>query len=133
MADVTYEWKISSLDVHPSLDGLQNVVASVHWRLVASDGVNIFENYGQVHLEPPDPSVFIDYGQLTQEQVLEWTINTINATAPEEYTTVYEKGVKKILDRGPYVDHLKLVLAEALAKKAQSVEQVTKVFPWSNT
>ena len=67
-----YTWKIETLESHPSVNGLENVVAVVHWRLFGTDDVNIVDAYGSVNLDAPDSDNFYQYNILTQEQIVEW-------------------------------------------------------------
>lgn len=68
-----HTWKIETLESHPSVNGLENVVAVVHWRLFGDDGTNTVSVYGSVNLEAPDSDNFHQYATLTQDQIIEWT------------------------------------------------------------
>lgn len=68
-----YTWKIETLETMPSVNGLENVVATVHWRLFGTDDTNTANVYGSINLEAPDSDNFYQYTALTQEQIIEWT------------------------------------------------------------
>lgn len=65
-------WKIKSIAVKESENGLSNVVVLAEWSCSKTDG----EHFGSIaetgQLSPPDPSSFTPYENLTQEQILNW-------------------------------------------------------------
>ena len=70
---VTYAWTISAMDckVSETVDStaLANVVKTVHWRYMATDGDYKAETYGAESLDTPDPSSFITYENFTKAQI----------------------------------------------------------------
>lgn len=72
----TYEWVVSQMDTAPSLDGLTDVVVTVHWRrnAVAIDGDKIYyaDTYGAMGCTTPSSIDFTAYPDLTFEQVCSW-------------------------------------------------------------
>jgi len=70
---IQYEWIITSMDCTPSLDGLTNVVSAVHWRYkgTTEDGITS-EIYGVTPVGQPNPNNFVDYNNLTFQQVSGW-------------------------------------------------------------
>lgn len=85
---VTYTWKIEQLDVAPAVGGLSNVVSKIHWRLLASDGANGADCYGDQILLPPDPNDFSPYASLTEGAVIACLEGLIDANAGEDRLTV---------------------------------------------
>ena len=76
-----YTWSITELQCVPSLNGLTDVVKYIMYRLYATDG-----QYGAVHqdkleLSSPNPSDFIPYDNLTQEQIIAWVQTTLGQSA----------------------------------------------------
>lgn len=68
-----YTWQFLALDVFPSLDGLTNVVESIHWQLTGDDGSgHLFSVYGEQPAGPPDPDNFTPFNELTALQVQGW-------------------------------------------------------------
>ena len=67
-----YSWKIETLESLPSVNGLEDVVASVHWRIFGENGVATTSVYGSVNLEAPDSDNFCRYTELAPEQIIEW-------------------------------------------------------------
>lgn len=72
----TYEWVVSQMDTAPSLDGLTDVVVTVHWRrnAVAVDGETTYfaDVYGAMACATPSETDFTAYPDLTFEQVCAW-------------------------------------------------------------
>lgn len=72
----TYNWVISQMDTAPSLDGLTDVVVTVHWRRNANaiDGDKTYfaDVYGSMACATPSATDFTAYPDLTYEQVCGW-------------------------------------------------------------
>lgn len=71
----TTEWKIETLECMVQMDGYDNVVYNIHWRLFAYDGDYSTSIYGsqQVSFDPDQPDyVFIPYADLDELTVLGW-------------------------------------------------------------
>lgn len=72
----TYEWVVSQMDTAPSLDGLTDVVVTVHWRrnAMAVDGDKTYyaDTYGAMACATPSSTDFTAYPDLTFEQVCGW-------------------------------------------------------------
>ena len=69
----TYNWKINALDAKVSVDGVQNVVYTVHWSLIATseNGEHTVSNIG-THSVEYDADNFVPYEDLTEEIVIGW-------------------------------------------------------------
>ena len=71
-----YNWVISQMDTAPSLDGLTDVVVTVHWRRNANaiDGDKTYfaDVYGAMGCATPSETDFTAYPDLTYEQVCGW-------------------------------------------------------------
>ena len=72
----TYSVEITSLNT-ATVNGLDNVVVSVSWVVTGSDGVNTVTYPGFIMVGSPDPSDFIEYPSLTQDEVLKWIPNQL--------------------------------------------------------
>jgi hypothetical protein len=68
----TYTWVINSLECYPNLNGKQNVIFSVYYYVVATDGTNTVSCNGNQPLIYVEGSPFTDYSSLTKEQVITW-------------------------------------------------------------
>lgn len=74
--ETTYNWVVSQMDTLPSLDGLTDVVAIVHYRrnATAIDGEKTYfaDIYGTMACQTPSETDFTAYPDLTFEQVCSW-------------------------------------------------------------
>ena len=81
---INYTWDCKTVDVK-TIDGNEDTVFNVHWRLTGIDDVNNDENgnsqtctfYGSQSLDTSDLSGFTAFADLTTEQVTDWTIDAI--------------------------------------------------------
>jgi hypothetical protein len=73
------------MDCTPSLDGLTDVVSTVHWRYkgTTEDGITS-EIYGIISVGQPNPSNFVDYNNLTFQQVSSWLESIYSQEIPLE-------------------------------------------------
>lgn len=70
---INYTWTFSSVDAYPDVDGLTNVISTVHWRLLGEDSGYTAEVYGAISLDPvEDSESFIPFESLTPELLQEW-------------------------------------------------------------
>lgn len=73
---ITFKWVIAQLDTAPSVDGLTDVVKTIHWRYQAEeiDGENIWfgDTYGVMACAAPSETDFTAYPDLTEAQVISW-------------------------------------------------------------
>jgi hypothetical protein len=84
----TITWIISQLDRQTS-DGL---VTAAHWRANAVDGDYSATSYGSVGFERGD--TFIPYDNLTQEEVIGWVKDKLNASEIEANLQTQIDGLK---------------------------------------
>lgn len=81
-ANITFKWTFPQLECYPEKDGLKNVVKSVHWRYLGSDGEgHDVERYGTVDLGDADPKNFADFDALNEEVVASWIAPKVNVEA----------------------------------------------------
>lgn len=85
---ITYTWRIEQLDVAPEEGGLSDVVHTIHWRLLATDGDNTVDAYNSVPLGLADPNDFTNYSDLSLETVTAWLEQAIDSRAGEEEPSV---------------------------------------------
>ena len=67
-----YSWQINQLDTAPQLDGLPDVVVTVHWTRFATDGKYSVNNIGTMGCQTPSETDFTAYPDLTFDQVCSW-------------------------------------------------------------
>jgi hypothetical protein len=68
----TFSWVISQLDTKPQEGELQDVVTTVHYRRVATDGTFYVDSYGAMGCPSPSETDFTAYDDLTQADVEAW-------------------------------------------------------------
>jgi predicted rRNA methylase YqxC with S4 and FtsJ domains len=81
----TYTWKITTLESFADINGLENAVSRVYWKLLGTDEVNTVEVNGTVDLDIPNSEGFIAYAELTEAQVVEWTKAKLGSKLENEY------------------------------------------------
>lgn len=90
----TYKWTITMLECVPNANGLENIVQTIRWKLSGDDEVNSTEISGVTSIAQPDPTSFVQYTSLTEEQVVTWLIATIGeegvASATETVDSILE-------------------------------------------
>jgi hypothetical protein len=70
---MTYTWNNKTVDTYPTLEGNNDVIFNVHWRLTGEDeNGNVGSTYGTQSLETSDLSNFTDFDSITEEQVNGW-------------------------------------------------------------
>jgi hypothetical protein len=77
-----FNWVVNQLDTAPSLDGLTDVVVTVHWtrtaeQFVGGEPINV-SSYGTMGCTTPSATDFTAYPDLTYDQVCGW----LNAGLP---------------------------------------------------
>ncbi len=81
---ISFNWSFPTLEYASSVDGLSQVIKTVHWRITAVEDNYISAAYGSVGLLDPQPEQFVDYDDLTLELVQSWTEAAIGETAIEQ-------------------------------------------------
>ena len=86
MANITKTWSIVSMAARPSVDGMQDVLSVVDWKLVVSaDTGEQVEHSGSSRLGlPTADGIFVDYNTLTEEQVVEWVKEAVGLRVVEK-------------------------------------------------
>ena len=88
---VTYNWVVEQMSCYPEVDGKQDVVFSVAWRLFGTEVVGEVTYtatvYGTVGINTADLETFTPYDELTQEQVVGWVQDALGAEQVAEYET----------------------------------------------
>jgi hypothetical protein len=76
---ITFNWTISAVERAISLNGLQDVIQTVHWRYRGTDenGVTA-ETYGAVAVGQPNPQDFTPFDEITASDVEGWLENILD-------------------------------------------------------
>lgn len=110
-------WQVTKLDVVPLLNNLSNVVLNVHWKLTLTYQGITDSIEGVYPLDPPSQETFVDYNNLTEEQVLDWIFN-----AP-----VIKERFKYPLDKAS----IEKILLDRLKQKYDEQQTQPQQLPWS--
>lgn len=74
-----YKWKINSLDCYPQADGHTDVVFTMHWDRLATDGTYNARIYGSQGVTLDAEAPFTPYADLTEAQVIGWLEDAFGA------------------------------------------------------
>ena len=72
-----YDWSIISMECYASHEEYSNVVFNVKWKLIANDGSNKSAIAGSQDILFNSSDVFVQYNDLTENQVIDWVQNTL--------------------------------------------------------
>jgi hypothetical protein len=87
-----YEWKIRRVEVIDQ-DALESVVVTACFEIKGKDGELAGLAQSDVRLLPPDALAFIEFENLTEEQVVEWVKQALG-----DRVAVYEERVQTQID-----------------------------------
>jgi len=76
---VTFNWTISAVERAISLDGLSDVIQTIHWRYrgIDENGVTA-ETYGATAVGEPNPQDFTPFDEVTASDVEGWLVNLLD-------------------------------------------------------
>jgi len=89
--NTNYFWSVYQLDTVPSIDGLVDVVITVHYGRTAVEGEYTAYNYGTMGCATPSETDFTAYPDLTFEQVCSWLENGLD-------TATIDAGLQQDID-----------------------------------
>jgi hypothetical protein len=70
---IQYTWQFPKLGITYSESGFANVISTSYFYLIAEeDGIKVSWP-GSINLSAPSPASFTPFGDVTQEQVQQWT------------------------------------------------------------
>ena len=68
----TYTWTVTAMDCYPQAKGQTDVVFTVHWTALATDGTHNACVYNTQAVTYVAGAPYTPFAQLTQDQVLGW-------------------------------------------------------------
>ena len=88
---ITFNWTISAAEREVNLDGLENVIKTIHWTYRGTDenGVTA-ETYGSTAIGSPNPESFTPWEEVSDQVAAGWLegiLSTTPALMPEEAET----------------------------------------------
>lgn len=81
-----YTWFINAMERLPSEGGQNTVVSNVHYKVVATDGINSVSNCGTQPLTYTAGNPFTDYASLTEAAIIGWVQEAMKT---EEINAIY--------------------------------------------
>jgi hypothetical protein len=88
----TFTWTISAVNRAISLDGLSNVIQTVHWRYRGTDeNGTTAETYGALAMPNPNPEDFTPWDQVTTAVVEGWLETIFSEEVEGQDQTQLEK------------------------------------------
>ena len=94
---INYTWDCKTVDVK-TIDGNEDTVFNVHWRLTGEDDANnISEVYGTEILDTSDLSGFIDFANLTNDQVTAWVESAMGEDKVTEYKSAISNQIAELV------------------------------------
>jgi hypothetical protein len=101
---MTYNWIFNeqSFQCAKTLDGLTNVIETIHWNYEATDGNISGIIVGCNGFTAPTNEDFIPYNELTKEEIISWLeqandIEQLNIAADNEYNQIKNFGNQEFL------------------------------------
>ena len=82
---ITNTWGVVQMDAYPEYNGEPDVVFTVHWTLVATDGTYTGSVYGSIGTGLTEGATYTPYADLTEAQVVGWVQNAMGAEQVAEY------------------------------------------------
>jgi len=79
---MTYELKIISINCNTSENGLTDVVKSINWEYIGTEGEHTIKESGLQEVPLPNPTTFIATTSLTKEVVTGWLTDIFNEEKP---------------------------------------------------
>jgi hypothetical protein len=95
---ITYTWDINAMDAYPDHAGQTDVVFTVHWTLVGTDGTHAASVYGTVGVTYEAGSPFTQYSALTKDEVTGWVINSLGEEKVTELETNVSNQISNLIN-----------------------------------
>ena len=80
---MAFTWVISQLDSIPSLDGMDKVISTIHWRAQKAHEDFTADTYGALAVDAPHEASFTPYDEVTQSMVESWLTAGLDSEAIE--------------------------------------------------
>ena len=81
---IEYKWNFPTFDVAKSEDGLTDVVKTIHWIYIATEGEYVASIYGALSLGDPHPNRFTPFDQITEQWTIEQLSRSLDIAAMEK-------------------------------------------------
>lgn len=78
-----FTWLISQLDSIPSIDGMDKVISTIHYRAQKQHELFTADTYGALAVGTPHEASFTPYDEVTKEMVEGWLDSGLDTEAIE--------------------------------------------------
>ena len=95
---ITYKWIIESMECVLSENGMNNIVKTVNYQYIGSDGTNEYTVFGKVDLGDPDPNTYIQYSSLTENTVISWVSSKVGTYNVNHYENVISTAISNMIN-----------------------------------
>jgi hypothetical protein len=99
-----YNWIFNnqSFQCVKSLDGLTNVIETIHWQYEATDNITSGYVIGCTGFAAPTQEDFIPFENLTKDEIISWLeavndIDQLKSSAEHEYNQIKNSGNQEVL------------------------------------
>ena len=69
---MAFNWVINSLDSIPSIDGMDKVISTIHYRAQKAHEDFTADTYGALSVDAPHEASFTPYDEVTKQMVESW-------------------------------------------------------------
>ena len=102
---INYTWNVSTVDTYPTLDGNNDVVYSVHWRLTAEDDANqdadgnnwTATSYGTQSVDTSDLSSFTAFADLSASDVQGWVETAMGSSTVTDTKSGLDESIASLI------------------------------------
>lgn len=78
-----FSFIISQLDSIPSIDGMDKVISTIHWRAQKQSEGFTADTYGALSVDAPHEASFTPYDEVTKEMVEGWLADSLDTETIE--------------------------------------------------
>jgi hypothetical protein len=100
-----YNWIISQMDTVPEANGLTDIVSVIHWRCNLEEEPSI-DAYGTVVLHELDSDNFVEFEDLSEEQVINWVKSSLGNERITQITESLNSRLQNKLNPKTVVKHV---------------------------
>lgn len=91
------QWKIENMELKPSVDSLNDVVCTAHWRVYGREEDLVTSVYGSVSFNTNiEPENFLPYEELTEQQVVGWVKDYMGTEHVEALETALASQIENL-------------------------------------
>lgn len=95
---ITYVWTVERIDCIPHVEGRDNVVLTVFWRVSATDGTHTTSTFGSQMIEHDPNGAFTPYDGLTNDLVIGWVKSVMTFTTPADVEENLALSIERLIN-----------------------------------